>query len=167
MHRCIYFATQLGVNLGMFYKRRDYTRVVNGRNPIVDHQYLGESVEGKDVFIADDIIASMSDDIFHVSDATVYNTLQLFTRAGILRRHSIGSKPALYENLTAPRAGAGVQLVCTECGAIKTARDPEVDRLLASRRYPSFSRSYYTLHVYGLCSRCARRKNRSATPKNQ
>ena len=108
-----------------------------------------------------------ADDIFHVSDATVYNTLQLFTRAGILRRHSIGSKPALYENLTAPRAGAGVQLVCTECGAIKTARDPEVDRLLASRRYPSFSRSYYTLHVYGLCSRCARRKNRSATPKNQ
>ena len=58
LHRCIYFATQLGVNLGMFYKRRDYTRVVNGRNPIVAHEYLGESVEGKTVFIADDIIAS-------------------------------------------------------------------------------------------------------------
>ena len=58
LHRCIYFATQLGVNLGMFYKRRDYTRVVNGRNPIVAHEYLGDSVEGKTVFIADDIIAS-------------------------------------------------------------------------------------------------------------
>ena len=58
MHRCIYFATQLGVNLGMFYKRRDYTRVVNGRNPIVDHQYLGESVEGKDIIIVDDMISS-------------------------------------------------------------------------------------------------------------
>ena len=58
LHRCIYFATQLGVNLGMFYKRRDYTRVVNGRNPIVEHQYLGDSVEGKDIIIVDDMNSS-------------------------------------------------------------------------------------------------------------
>lgn len=58
LHRCIYFATQLGVKLGMFYKRRDYTRVVNGRNPIVEHQYLGDSVEGKDIIIVDDMISS-------------------------------------------------------------------------------------------------------------
>lgn len=58
LHRCIYFATQLGVNLGMFYKRRDYTRVVNGRNPIVEHQYLGDSVEDKDIIIVDDMISS-------------------------------------------------------------------------------------------------------------
>lgn len=58
LHRCIYFATQLGVNLGMFYKRRDYTRVVNGGNPIVEHQYLGDSVEGKDIIIVDDMISS-------------------------------------------------------------------------------------------------------------
>ncbi|MFR5513255.1 MAG: phosphoribosyltransferase family protein [[Eubacterium] siraeum] len=45
-------------DLGMFYKRRDYSRIVNGRNPIVAHEYLGNSVEGKDVFIADDIISS-------------------------------------------------------------------------------------------------------------
>ena len=58
MHRCIFFATQLGVNLGMFYKRRDYTKVVNGRNPIVEHQYLGDSVNGKDIIIVDDMISS-------------------------------------------------------------------------------------------------------------
>ena len=58
MGRCMYYSETLGVDIGMFYKRRDYTRVVNGRNPIVAHEYLGESVEGKDVFIADDIIAS-------------------------------------------------------------------------------------------------------------
>jgi len=56
--RNMYFSSVLGCNLGMFYKRRDYTRVVNGRNPIVAHEYLGESVEGKTVFITDDIIAS-------------------------------------------------------------------------------------------------------------
>ncbi len=58
MNRNMYFSSVLGCNLGMFYKRRDYTRVVNGRNPIVAHEYLGDSVEGKTVFIADDIIAS-------------------------------------------------------------------------------------------------------------
>lgn len=58
INRNMYYASVLGVNMGMFYKRRDYSKVVNGRNPIVAHEYLGESVEGKDVFIADDIIAS-------------------------------------------------------------------------------------------------------------
>ena len=58
INRNMYFSSVLGCNLGMFYKRRDYTRVVDGRNPIVAHEYLGESVEGKTVFITDDIIAS-------------------------------------------------------------------------------------------------------------
>ncbi|MFA5658000.1 MAG: ribose-phosphate pyrophosphokinase [Oscillospiraceae bacterium] len=58
INRDMYYASVLGVDLGMFYKRRDYSTVVNGRNPIVAHEYLGNSVEGKDVFIADDIISS-------------------------------------------------------------------------------------------------------------
>ena len=56
--RNIFYASVLGLSMGLFYKRRDYTRIVNGRNPIVAHEYLGESVEGKDVFVADDIISS-------------------------------------------------------------------------------------------------------------
>ena len=56
--RNIYYSSAMGVDLGMFYKRRDYTRVVNGRNPIIAHEYMGDNVEGKDVFVADDIIAS-------------------------------------------------------------------------------------------------------------
>ena len=58
MGRVVYFANVLGINMGMFYKRRDYTTIVNGRNPIVAHEYLGESVEGKDVLIIDDMISS-------------------------------------------------------------------------------------------------------------
>ena len=58
MHRNMFYASIMGVDLGMFYKRRDYSTVVNGRNPIIAHEYLGNSVEGKDVFIADDIISS-------------------------------------------------------------------------------------------------------------
>ena len=58
LDRNIFFSSVLGLDMGMFYKRRDYTRIVNGRNPIVAHEYLGDSVEGKTVFVADDIIAS-------------------------------------------------------------------------------------------------------------
>lgn len=58
MNRAIYFANHLGVDVGMFYKRRDYTTIVNGKNPIVAHEFLGDSVEGKDVIIIDDMIAS-------------------------------------------------------------------------------------------------------------
>ena len=57
-HRAVYFANVLGLDVGMFYKRRDYTKIVNGRNPIVAHEFLGSSVEGKDVFIIDDMISS-------------------------------------------------------------------------------------------------------------
>ena len=56
--RAIYLANVLGIDMGMFYKRRDYTRIVDGRNPIVAHEFLGTSVEGKDVIIIDDMISS-------------------------------------------------------------------------------------------------------------
>lgn len=58
LNRNMFYASELGVDMGMFYKRRDYSKIVNGRNPIVAHEYLGNTVEGKDVFIADDIISS-------------------------------------------------------------------------------------------------------------
>ncbi|MDO5346219.1 MAG: ribose-phosphate pyrophosphokinase [Lachnospiraceae bacterium] len=56
--RAVYMANVLGVDMGMFYKRRDYTRIVNGRNPIVAHEFLGSDVTGKDVVIIDDMISS-------------------------------------------------------------------------------------------------------------
>ena len=58
MSRVVYYANVLGIDMGMFYKRRDYSQVVNGRNPIVAHEFLGASVEGKDVIIIDDMISS-------------------------------------------------------------------------------------------------------------
>lgn len=58
MSRAVYFANVLGVDMGMFYKRRDYTTIVNGRNPIVAHEFLGTDIEGKDMLIIDDMISS-------------------------------------------------------------------------------------------------------------
>lgn len=58
MSRAVYFSSILGVDMGMFYKRRDYSTVINGRNPIVAHEFLGDSLDGKDVIIVDDMISS-------------------------------------------------------------------------------------------------------------
>lgn len=87
MSRCIYYSSILGLDLGMFYKRRDYSRVVGGRNPIISHEYLGGSIEGKDVIIVDDMISSGESIIDiaeqlkkkHVRRVFVFATFGLFT----------------------------------------------------------------------------------------
>ena len=58
MHRAVYLSNVLGVDMGMFYKRRDYSKIVGGKNPIVAHEFLGDDVAGKDVIIMDDMISS-------------------------------------------------------------------------------------------------------------
>ncbi len=87
LNRNMYYASVLGVDMGMFYKRRDYAKIVDGRNPIVAHEYLGNSMEGKDVFVADDIISSGESvlDIAYALNAKkarrffAYGTYGLFT----------------------------------------------------------------------------------------
>ncbi len=87
MSRAIYIANVLGLDMGMFYKRRDYTKIVNGRNPIVAHEFLGSSVEGKDMIIIDDMISS-GDSMLEVATELkkrkagrifVFSTFGLFT----------------------------------------------------------------------------------------
>ncbi|MBQ6888767.1 MAG: ribose-phosphate pyrophosphokinase [Lachnospiraceae bacterium] len=87
MGRAIYIANVLGLDMGMFYKRRDYTKIVNGRNPIVAHEFLGTSVEGKDMIIIDDMISS-GESVLEVAAALkerkankifIFSTFGLFT----------------------------------------------------------------------------------------
>ena len=87
MSRAIYIANVLGLDMGMFYKRRDYTKIVNGRNPIVAHEFLGTGVEGKDMIVIDDMISS-GDSMLEVCAALkqrkankifVFTTFGLFT----------------------------------------------------------------------------------------
>ncbi|HCX61342.1 ribose-phosphate pyrophosphokinase [Sedimentibacter sp.] len=58
MSRCIYYSSVMELDLGMFYKRRDYSVIINGKNPVINHEFLGDNVEGKDVIVVDDMIAS-------------------------------------------------------------------------------------------------------------
>ena len=87
MNRAVYLGSVLGLDVGMFYKRRDYTRVVDGRNPILAHEFLGAPLDGKDVIIIDDMISS-GESIIEVANALkarnagrifVFSTFGLFT----------------------------------------------------------------------------------------
>lgn len=81
MNRNMFYASVLGVDLGMYYKRRDYSVIVNGRNPIVAHEYLGNSVAGKDIFIADDIISSGDSMLDIARDIKKSNAKRIFAYA--------------------------------------------------------------------------------------
>ncbi len=81
MGRAIYMANVLGLDIGMFYKRRDYTQVVNGRNPIISHEFLGSSVAGKDVIVIDDMISSGDSVIDVASQLKKRNAGRIFVAA--------------------------------------------------------------------------------------
>ena len=88
LDRSVYFASVLGIDMGLFYKRRDYSQVVNGANPIVAHEYLGPNIEGKDVIVVDDMIASGGSMIDTAKDLKsrganrvfIFSTFGLFTK---------------------------------------------------------------------------------------
>lgn len=107
MSRAIYIANVLGLDMGMFYKRRDYTQIVNGRNPIVAHEFLGSSVEGKDMIIIDDMISS-GESVLEVAAALkerkagrifVFSTFGLFT-SGLKRFDKAYENGLIYRVLT-------------------------------------------------------------------
>ena len=79
--RAVYMASVLGVNVGMFYKRRDYSRIVDGRNPIVAHEFLGNDVAGKDVIIVDDMISSGESMIDVATELKKRNAKRIFVVA--------------------------------------------------------------------------------------
>jgi ribose-phosphate pyrophosphokinase len=78
MGRAIYMANVMGLDMGMFYKRRDYTQIVNGRNPIVAHEFLGSSVDGKDVIVVDDMISSGESVLEVAADLKKRNAKRIF-----------------------------------------------------------------------------------------
>ena len=114
-------------------------------------------------FFVDTLRRMLDADGYHVSRATVYNTMDILVDAGLVRRHNFGSTPAQYEKV------AGItnhhHLVCTQCGKVREVKDAEIDRLLASRRYSAFHPAYADLYIYGVCSRCARKPKLSARKK--
>ena len=102
---------------------------------------------------------------YHVSRATVYNTIELLIKAGLVRRHTFESQSPQYEKI------AGLtkhyHLVCSRCGKVKEIKDQEIDLLLNTRRFGKFQPKYIDLNVYGLCAGCVRKTRQSTKPKTK
>ncbi len=105
-------------------------------------------------FGAEDLHCVLENDGYHVSRATVYNTIGLLEDCGVLRRHHFGSAggEALFERAT----GSHLHLICNRCGKVEEQQSaPEINSLLSPGRYAGFRPTHLSAYIYGLCSACA------------
>ncbi|MBQ2046219.1 MAG: transcriptional repressor [Muribaculaceae bacterium] len=114
-------------------------------------------------FSIETLYTALEEDGFHVSKATLYNSIQLFIECGLLRKHQFDGKSAQYERAT--RVGNHHHLICTQCGKIKEVKDVALVNMLNARRYPTFHTAYFALYVYGTCSRCQRANKKNEKKK--
>lgn len=117
-------------------------------------------------FYIDALHEAMELEGYHVSLSTVYATIQLFVEAGLVRRHQFGNQPAQYERVLQGVTENHHHLVCTSCGRVRAVKDAELATRIEGLRYSNFRTDFFSLYVYGLCSRCQRRQ-RSAAPSPQ
>ena len=120
-------------------------------------------------FYVDVLHEAMELEGYHVSLSTVYATVQLLIDAGLVRRHQFPNQPAQYERVLQGVTENHHLLVCTSCGRVKAVKDPELADRISSLRYPTFRTEFFSLYVYGLCSRCQKRlrKEKAAIRQQQ
>lgn len=106
-------------------------------------------------FSIDALHIQLDESGYHVSRATVYNTIELLTRCGLVRRHTFTAQSPQYEKIVG--LTKHYHLVCSRCGKVKEIKDPEIDLLLESRRHGKFHPTYIDLNIYGLCATCIRK----------
>lgn len=109
-------------------------------------------------FYVESLHSKLEQNGFHVSKATVYNTMELLVDCGLVRRHQFNNQPAQYERVTGP--GNHHHLICTQCGKMTEMKDPDLMKAMNSRRYPTFTAAYFAIYVYGVCSRCQRKNKK-------
>lgn len=109
-------------------------------------------------FDIDVLYQAMESDGYHVSRATVYNTVELLCACGILRQIHLGGTSARFEF----DRGSHFHLVCTNCGKVREIDDSGIISRIASQNSPAFQQTYYSVCVYGLCPKCARKQKKTA-----
>lgn len=115
-------------------------------------------------FDVESLYCMLEDASYHVSRATIYNTIDLLIDCGLVRRHSFDNQQSKYEKVGATSPNHH-HLICTECGKIKEVKDPEFSAYMNARKYNAFTTNYFQLYVYGICNNCARKKKREAREK--
>lgn len=110
-------------------------------------------------FDVESLYGMLEEDSYHVSKATIYNTIELLIDCGLVRRHSFDNRHTKYEKVvtTSPNHH---HLICTECGKIKEVKDNDFFAYMNAKKYNAFTTTYYQLYVYGICNNCIRKKKR-------
>lgn len=116
-----------------------------------------------DHFDVESLYLSLEKDAYHVSRATVYNTIDILVDCGLVRKHQFGNQQSQYEKVVSSINHH--HLICSECGKIKEVKDPEFLGYMNSKKYPAFTISYFSLYVYGVCNNCLRKIKRKNTQK--
>ncbi|MDE7126029.1 MAG: transcriptional repressor [Muribaculaceae bacterium] len=119
------------------------------------------------LYTADELYAAMEADGYRVSRATVYNTLHLLVKAGIVREHTFDTQCVRYEYIRAGSTTARVFNICNACGRVREIKDPGVMRMLETRRNSTFMMSHCAVYAYGLCGRCRRKMRNNPSTKKQ
>lgn len=123
---------------------------------------LRKVFETADHFSVEELHQSLNAEEYFVSCATVYNTIELLTKAGLVRRRNFGGQTSYYEKI----AGSAnhFHLVCSRCGKVKELKNSSVDTIIASLDTGTFKPAYADLYIHGVCARCAR-KSRPVSKK--
>ncbi len=112
------------------------------------------------LFSIDSLLQLMDDASYHVSRATLYNTMQLFVDAGLVRKHLFNGSTAKYERVL-PDASNHYHLVCRKCGKVKEVKAPEILKELTKVKSRTFHGEYFSVYVYGICSTCQRKNKKT------
>lgn len=139
----------------------DYLARQHKRRTAERYAILDCAMRSSDHFTIESFHERIEQEGFHVSLATIYNTLELLVDCGLVRRHRFGSDSARYER-TAGSANHH-HLVCSRCGKVREVRDTALSKAIASMRYPGFTPSYFSLNIYGLCRSCQKRERKGAS----
>lgn len=113
----------------------------------------------------DDVFNSLEEDSYHVSRATIYNTMELLVEAGLVHRHNFAGHQSKYERVTG--ISNHHHLICTQCGGVREIKDNSINRILSSQHYGKFLAQYADLHIYGICSRCQKKSRKEELKRNR
>lgn len=115
----------------------------------------------KDHFDAHTLYAELEKDAYHVSLATIYNTLEVLCECGLLRKHRFESVNSEYELARSSH----IHLICNDCGKVREVSGEAIEGFLGHNAFAAFTPAYHTTYVYGTCSTCARRLKREAAKR--
>lgn len=115
-------------------------------------------------FDVDSLYNMLEEESYHVSRATIYNTISLLEDCGLVRKHIFDKHQAKYEKVVSTSINHH-HLICTECGKVKEVKDLEFTGYMNAKKYNAFTVNYFQLYVYGVCNNCVRKKKRDLKEK--